>query len=542
MSRQWIGVMSAVLALVLATGMSIAPELATSPMRTRVPDAPAAGVATDVGSTDKPLLSPDGYRTYFAAVLTAEVPQDPVQRCLAYPPLPGNDWPTSMVEALCALVPLQGSLGELEKVLKQHGGGAELDRRYAALLEANYAGPSQKDHIFRAYDIFDETAHAAAVAQEWVRQSPESAFARTARAWQLVESGWHARGAKYARETSQEKLGAIEGYFARAIPDLAFALKQNPKLIPACERLISIGANSNDQMQAIGTNVCLKEDPASYRVMRSLLWAAQPKWGGSQEQMRAFVAIARAHETDNPALAALRNYQAGYEAAEDRADNRFARTAPMLERVSRISPGYLQETSHAMVNLDRPLDAFVYASQAIRFKPDDADAYYDRANALLALHEFGLAFDDANQSKALSNDNGWPEIELTESLNGLKRYLEAREHAILAMSHPATRQLGNEALCRSYWFTHELDTMASCTEKLVVDFPGSDEAWRLRAVAYKDAINPKMYDAVDDFLQRAEPKGQASEITWFKGWQLTHPRPGSAASVSEATYRPASKP
>jgi hypothetical protein len=80
--------------------------------------------------------------------------------------------------------------------------------------------------------------------------------------------------------------------------------------------------------------------------------------------------------------------------------------------------------------------------------------------------------------------------------------------------------------------------MAECTEKLIVDFPGNDEAWRLRAVAYKDSNNSKVYDAVDDFLQRADSKNQASEIKWFSQWRIEHPRPQSALNVPKAASKP----
>jgi tetratricopeptide (TPR) repeat protein len=531
MDRQRLATVVAVLASVLATGMSIEPKRVAAPVAVKLPDAPAAGAAADP-ATAQPLLPPDGYLKYLSAVLTAEALQDPLARCLAYPALPGNEWLKGLVEALCALVPPEGSLDAWQAALKQPGGGAELDRRFAALNDAHYNDPNQKDRIFRAYDNFDASDQAAAVAEEWVRQSPESIHAHTARAWQLIRSGWQARGPKLMRQTPGENVRRMEEAFARAISDVAFAVKQDPKYLPACDRLLTIGANGNDALQQLGSNLCFSADPSSYRVMRSLLWAAQPKWGGSLEEMRALVAIAREQEAKNPALAEFRGAQAGYESAEDFSDNHFVRTGPALERISRLSPVRLQDTSRALINLDRAWDAIVYASQAIRFHPDDGKAYYDRANALRKLNAYELAIEDARRAKALEKiPDGWADLELTISLYALGRHKEAREEALEAMSYPATRGDANRFLCSTYLYTHQLDEMAECTEKFIVDFPGDDEAWRLRAVAYKDAGNPKMYDAVDDFLQRADPKGQAAGIKWFKAWQLEHPRPQAAAGV-----------
>jgi hypothetical protein len=508
----------------LATGTTIDPKrMASSNAVEPAAATPAAAKNAPSDGAPEPLLSQDGYQEYMVAVLRAELLKDPVKRCLAYPDLPGNEWPKAMVEGLCALVPKEGSLDELDDVLKQPAGGAELDRRYAALLDAHYADPKKKDRIFRAYDIFDESPHAAAVAEEWVRQSPDSAYARTARAWQLVQSGWDA-GAKYNQGGDAKRSLDL---FARSLPDLDFALKQNPKLLPACDRLISIGNKNSGLLQEIGSQQCLKADPASYRVMASLLWANQPKWGGSQALMRELVAMARAQESSNPTLAALRNYQAGYDAAEDRSHDHWAKTAPVLERIMLVAPGYSTYASRAMLNLDRSWDNFVYASQALRFNPEDGDAYYDRAFALRNLNMLELALADARLATRFRTHDGWPEYEMSVILERLTRYEESRAHALKAMDDPDTRGIANELLCRSYWFTQEFATMTTCTEQLVIDFPASDEAWRLRAVAYKDSNNPKVYDAVDDFLERAHSDAQANEITWFKGWRVEHPRPAS---------------
>lgn len=525
MSRQRIEVMLAAgLAVVLSTGMTIEPNLATPAAMAKRPDTTAVGVVVDLAIPKKPLLSPDGYKKYLDAVHKAEALHDPVKRCLAYPDLPGNEWPKDMVEGMCALVPLEWSLEELDKVLKQPGGGAELDRRYAVLLDAHYSDPKKKDRIFRAYDIFDESALAATVTQDWVRQSPDSAYARTARAWQLVESGWEV-GAKYNQGGDGKRMREL---FAQSLPDLDFALKKNPKLLPACDRLISIGNKSSDRLQEIGSEICLKADPASYRVMASLLWANQPKWGGSQAMMRGLVAMARAQESSNPTLAALRNYQAGYDAAEDRSDNHWASSAPVLERIVLMAPGYLNYASRAMLNLNRSWDNVVYASQTLRFDPEDGDAYYDRAFALRNLNALELALADARQATRFRTHDGWPEYEMSVILERLTRYEESRAHAQKAMKDPDMLRLANELLCRSFWFTHELATMTDCTEKLVVDFPGSDEAWRLRAVAYKDAGSPAAYDAVQDFLTHASPERKDGEVEWFKNWQREHPRPKPA--------------
>jgi tetratricopeptide (TPR) repeat protein len=256
--------------------------------------------------------------------------------------------------------------------------------------------------------------------------------------------------------------------------------------------------------------------------------------------MRALVAMARAQESSNPTLAALRNYQAGYDLAEDRSDNRWAKTAPALERIVLLAPHYLNYASRAMLNLDRSWDNYVYASQALRFDPEDGDAYYDRAFALRNLDMLELALADVRLATRFRTHDGWPDYEMSVILERLTRYEESRVHALKSMDDPDTRGIANELLCRSYWFTHDFATMTSCTEQLVIDFPGSNEAWRLRAVAYKDGGYPKMYDAVGDFLKhvQSKTKSQAEEVEWFKAWQVKHPRPQSVGSEP----KPGSKP
>ncbi|QSX77867.1 tetratricopeptide repeat protein [Agrilutibacter solisilvae] len=473
-------------------------------------------------------------QAYLDAVERAEAITDPRERCLAYPALPGNDWLPGTAEALCALMAEEISLDEIEKTLDGEDGGKVLDERYAALLASQFQPPAHRDRIFRAYDVFDHGERAGRLAQRWVEQSPKSTYARTARAWHLVDAGWEARGKARMKDTSAQRVQRMNELFAQAIPDLDFAMKKNPRLLPACDRLIAIGASSSDLAQRVGMQACLKADAASYRVMSSLLWAEQPRWGGSLEGMRHLVAMARAREQDNPALGALRGNEMGQEASQH---PERAEMAPVLEQTARLSPSYLDATARAVKNLGRYWDSVMYASQAIRFNPRSNMAYQDRARSLEMLNHLDRALPDARRAEELAPKDGWGAYELGSVLRRLKRFEEARAAFKRAMDDTDTRESANEMICESYWLEQNVAAQAACAKEMLAEFPRNGEAWRLLALALKDLGDPGAHDAAERFLAFADPANWTNHayfVDYIKGWLASKPKPKAATQAAPA--------
>src|SRR5688500_2926313 len=99
---------------------------------------------------------PEALAAYFAQVRQAEQITDPEKRCLAYPDLPGNQWPAGAAEWRCLMVrPPALSLEEMEAKLATSDGPAWLEQRLEALLEAHYNDPRERDRVSYVFGQFD---------------------------------------------------------------------------------------------------------------------------------------------------------------------------------------------------------------------------------------------------------------------------------------------------------------------------------------------------------------------------------------------------
>lgn len=158
--------------------------------------------------------------SYFEQVRKAEAIADPEQRCLAYPDLPDNQWPEGAAAGRCVMSTQQigFSLGELQAMLLEPGGAAELEAEMQALLEAHYSDPRRREGIFTVFDRFDGGVQAGAVAAAWSRKAPRSPFAMAAMGRHRAEQGWSARGSAYVANTSAPQLKRMSQAFAGAIP------------------------------------------------------------------------------------------------------------------------------------------------------------------------------------------------------------------------------------------------------------------------------------------------------------------------------------
>src|SRR5688500_16369765 len=331
------------------------------------------------------LKPPEALVAYFAQVRQAEQITDLEKRCLAYPDLPGNQWPAGAAEWRClTLRPPALSLEEIEAKLATSDGPAWLEQRLEALLEAHYNDPRERDRVSYVFGQFDGSEGSGDIATQWLRKMPESPFALTAMGMHRAAQGWDARGGEFISKTSEAQLKRMGQLFAGAVPLLTDALEREPRLTPACIALAAIGRQSSDALQQQGLAQCLRADPASYDVVWEWMIAAQPKWGGSIRAMNAVGAYIVQHGPENPTLYSLLAEPPGYEAAhmESHVEGRLEG----FVAASRAGPGarMMKSAGHAYWAKDDHWMALAYLSQALRFWPRLQEL---RALRGLVLHE-----------------------------------------------------------------------------------------------------------------------------------------------------------
>ena len=172
---------------------------------------------------------------------------------------------------------------------------AELDRRFSA-VQRNYKDGSISDEDLRAaFRAFYPTD--AALEQKynaWIAQFPKSYVARLARAIYYVKVGQERRGGNVISETSEEQLRGMKAAYAQASEDLGVSLHldDKPLLTYAQEIDIARYVGNGDSARTI-LQAANEVDRNNVVVREKYMVTLMPRWGGSEEEMRAFVEESR---------------------------------------------------------------------------------------------------------------------------------------------------------------------------------------------------------------------------------------------------------
>lgn len=452
--------------------------------------------------TKTPLAPPAPFRDHLAQVRAVEAQAlDHEARCLAYPDLPGNAWPANAGTSRCLLLraPVL-SLDEIDRQLDQPQGARALDRRFDALLRAHYAEAAQREQIFIAYSIFDADPKAERIALRWLEQSPDSAFAKMALGDAYARQGWQARGTKWASETPGQQLERMGALFQRAVPLLAEAFQEEKRLSPACEQLAAIGRMSSNELQRWATAECLKIDPQSYFVLEEVITQAEPRWGGSEEAMRAAAGLIAARVAQNPALLTLTAIPIGYEA--DLADT-WSEILPGTVAASLQAPnaGYMARAGRGMYAQGDRWRALSWVSQSLRFQPLDDDRLALRAEILMELDDGEWALRDARRAAEAAPANARRQYLLARATRRALGEHAARGPLLKAMENADIREQAYELYCQTYAMSGELAAGEACAGALVREFPRNGEGWRMLAWIRGIQDDPAQVEAIDQFVK-----------------------------------------
>ncbi|GHA83809.1 tetratricopeptide repeat protein [Cognatilysobacter bugurensis] len=474
---------------------------------------------------DKP---PVEWAAYIEAVRAADRMEGAEARCLAHPDLPGNRWRPDAGKWRCAVLrePLH-SLDAIERLLQTEAGRAELERDFAQLLDAHYSDPDRREQIFNAFYPFDRSDRAGKIANRWLEAAPDSAFAHAALASHHDALGWAARGTAYARDTSDEQLERMTANFSKAVPLYLKALEIEPRLSPACTELAAIGRQSSDALQTYAIAACTKVDPDSYHVTLERLNGAQPKWGGSDTQLREAVAHAEARVTRNPMLGALLGEGAGY--APSNAED-FREVADELAAAAQMGPsaGLSGRAGSGYQRRGEFWAAIVYLSQSLRYAPEDASRRYQRAGALHAVSELDWALRDMEVVLRHEPDDGWHQLRMGEILAERDGDRAAREHFKRAATFPETRKHALRQLCGGLLHDREHGQAGACTLEFITAYPSDGEAWLQRTHFLVATKSPQASAAIERFLKHADlsDERQQAAVEWF-----TQPRTPKGAGA-----------
>ncbi len=168
----------------------------------------------------------------------------------------------------------------------------------------------EEELVVFAFSAFENSDFALEpVLTEWVKRMPESYVAWVARGIYYSYLGWLSRGYRFASETSEEQASGMANYFRKAGPDFRRALSINPRLSVAYGYLLDLATATGDrQASAAIMKTALAQDPYSFLVRRLYAKSLQPKWGGSLDELRAFLDTTRQYRSGNPDLKLFDGY------------------------------------------------------------------------------------------------------------------------------------------------------------------------------------------------------------------------------------------
>jgi tetratricopeptide (TPR) repeat protein len=265
---------------------------------------------------------------------------------------------------------------------------AEVDARFSA-IQANYRNNVISDEQLRdAFRVFYDTdPDVKADYDAWVAKFPKSYVAHLARGIYYKKVGEKRRGGRFIADTTDSQLQGMDAAFANAMQDLEIsaALDKRPLLTYLNEMSIASYDGDKPKIRAL-LEQSVKVDPQNVIVRHNYMGSLKPRWGGSVEQMTAFLAVSRDAGLSTPKLQLLEAV-----IISDRADDyRNAGDYPAAEReyrkaVALGSDDCLKCLANVLLLQNKREDAVPVLSRVVNEDPLDGDTLALRGQTYLSL-------------------------------------------------------------------------------------------------------------------------------------------------------------
>jgi tetratricopeptide (TPR) repeat protein len=467
LARRWGGWLLAALA---ATGVAMAAETPAAP----------AEVASDAGA-------PEAIRQFLARAEAADEIADPLQRCLAFPDLPGAQWPAGLARRHCELrYGPRLTLARMRELLDR-GALAELDALFAADLERHVAQGEFSEAIHRDFDDMQADYDSGRFTQRWVEAAPKSPYALAMRGAYYQEMGGAARGGKWAKDTPAENMARMREFDVLAIDHYQRALELEPRLMPAWVGLINLSRRDSDEgLERRAIKAARKLDPGCVSVVRTQMFNLQPRWGGSWAQMLALAEELAPMVAERP-LVALATVQPAIDVSDV-----LLRDKDHAKVIEVLKLAVLQSTdAEAHENLAQALqvtDAAATRWQALahyltagRFAEGTAWTNRERGRLLLQAGRAPWAQRYLARAVAQDPDDATGHFLYAASLFHGRRFAESEPEFVAAMKDAQyTRRALNDA-ARSMAAGDLLDKALGYSTRLVAEYPDHPDSWGVHA-------------------------------------------------------------
>lgn len=288
-----------------------------------------------------------------------------------------------------------------------------------------------------AFDVNDPEL--AARIEEWATARPDQAMARAARGILGVRRVFDILGQwRPHHERYPEVLRLLQEPGRAAVADLRRAVELEPDFHIAASYLIIAGRILGErELMDEGLEKALGAAPDSYYARVNYIYALEPQWGGSYEEMRAFAKQGQSHAAARPRLIALLGYEhwtrgatlfrKGKFAEAERAYSQALDRAPMLDWLHGRAKARWRQGDYGTALQDLDL--------LLEFKPEHIRARTLRASVKAGLGRFEDAMEDSRIALELEPDNGWALGNQGWLLLQVGRYAEAERPLARAVEH-----------------------------------------------------------------------------------------------------------
>jgi tetratricopeptide (TPR) repeat protein len=290
--------------------------------------------------------------------------------------------------------------------LLNSGKFVELDARFSAVQAEYRNGVISDEQLRDAFRVFYDTEPALRVQYDaWVAKFPKSYASHLARGIYYKKVGEMRRGGKFISETTDDQLRGMNDGFANAIRDLKIseALDKRPLLTYLNEMSIALYDGDEPEIRAL-LQQSLTVDPQNVIVRHNYMGSLKPRWGGSVEQMTAFLEESRNAGLSTPKLQLLEAV-----IITDRADGyRNAGDYSSAEReyrraVALGSNDCLKCLANVLLQQNKREDAIPVLSRVVNEDPLDGDTLALRGQTYLSIGNTSAGTADMIAAAALGN-------------------------------------------------------------------------------------------------------------------------------------------
>jgi tetratricopeptide (TPR) repeat protein len=241
--------------------------------------------------------------------------------------------------------------------------------------------------------------------ESWLQFSPNHYAPYLARAHYFYEYGWESRGYRFRKDTPDEQIQKMRHFFRKAVEDVNRARAIDPKLIPAYTVLLGVYNATGDEEGEFQTiETALELFPESFLMRSTYMWAIEPRWGGSYEQMEEFAKEAEEYYDLNPELTVLYGFIYSDQAKRFKSNEKYEQALNMY--TTALSYGDNFEFYHARAEiyhyyLNEAEKALADVERSITFRPLAYKSYQLRSRIYYKMGDIDSALDDLDTADLL---------------------------------------------------------------------------------------------------------------------------------------------